>query len=162
MARLTRCILALLFACTSITAWGSDLVDGFDAYRRGDYRTALAKFRSAEASGTSLAQSFLGDIYYHGRGVTQDYKEAVRWWRLAAEQGFSAAQSKLGLSYDRGQGVAQDNIRAHMWFNIAASGGDEDSVKGREIAASKMTPPQIEQAQHMARECVNSNYKRCD
>jgi hypothetical protein len=49
-----------------------------------------------------------------------------------------------------------------MWFNIAAVGGDKDSVKNRDIVASKMTPQQIEQAQRMARECMNSNFKKCD
>jgi len=49
-----------------------------------------------------------------------------------------------------------------MWFNIAAITGDEDSVKARQIAASKMTAQQIEQAQRMALECVASNYTKCD
>jgi TPR repeat protein len=64
--------------------------------------------------------------------------------------------------YGLGQGVAQDYVRAHMWFNIAATAGDKDSVKNRDIAASKMTPQQIEQAQRMARECMASNFKKCD
>jgi hypothetical protein len=49
-----------------------------------------------------------------------------------------------------------------MWFNIAAVNGDKDSVKNRDIAASKMSLQKVEQAQRMARECMNSNFKKCD
>ncbi len=81
---------------------------------------------------------------------------------MAALQGFDHAQRDLGAMYWNGQGIAQDNVRAHMWFNIAAINGDKDSVKNRDIAARKMSPQQIEQAQRMARECMASNFTKCD
>jgi hypothetical protein len=49
-----------------------------------------------------------------------------------------------------------------MWLNIAAVGGDKNSVKVRDLVAKQITPQQIEQAQRMARECMNSNFKKCD
>ena len=59
--------------------------------------------------------------------------------------------------YSKGQGVPQDYVQAHMWYNLAASrlppGKDrDDSVKNRDIAAEKMTPAQIAEAQRLARE----------
>jgi TPR repeat protein len=72
------------------------------------------------------------------------------------------AQTNLGFMYGNGQGALEDYVRAHMWFNIAAINGDKDSVKNRNVAASKMTPKQIEQAQRMARECMASNFTKCD
>jgi hypothetical protein len=86
----------------------------------------------------------------------------MRWYRLAAQQGHTRAQHNLGLMYGLGQGVAQDYVRAYMWFNVAAVNGNKLSVENRDIVASKMTPPQIEQAQQMARECIASNFKKCD
>jgi len=64
--------------------------------------------------------------------------------------------------YGLGRGVSQDYVRTHMWSNNAAIPGDKDSVKNRDTAASKMTPQQLEQAQRMARECMASNFKKCD
>ena len=64
--------------------------------------------------------------------------------------------------YANGQGVLQDYVRAHMWFNIVAAGGDNDSTKNRDTMARMMTAQQLEQAQRMARECMNSNFKKCD
>jgi TPR repeat protein len=92
----------------------------------------------------------------------RNYAESVRLFGLAARQGNKRAQHDLGVMYGLGQGVSQDHIRAHMWFNIAAINGDANSAKGRALAAQQMTPQQIAEAQRMARECMNSNFKNCD
>jgi len=101
-------------------------------------------------------------MYERGLGVVQDYNEAIRLYLLAARQGLVLAQKNLGAMYWRGQGAVQDYVKAHMWTNIASSSGDKGSVENRDIMASKMTPQQIEQAQRMARECMASNFKKCD
>jgi TPR repeat protein len=123
---MVRFVIAALFTIIFNAALAGDLEDGVAAMDRKDYKTALAKFRSA------------------------------------AQQGNARAQSNLGVLYFEGQGVLQDYTRAHMWFNIAAIAGDKDSVTNRDLAASKMTAQQIEQAQRMARECMSSNYAKCD
>jgi hypothetical protein len=64
--------------------------------------------------------------------------------------------------YALGQGVTQDYVRAHMWFNLGGVSGDVDGVKNRDIVAEKMAPPQIAEAQKMARECQQRNFKGCD
>jgi len=127
-----------------------------------DYKEAVRWSLLAAQQGDAKAQLHLGFMYYNGRGVAQDYKEAVRWYLLAARQGNEGAQHNLGRMYSLGEGVLQDFARSHMWFNIAAVGGNKDSVKSRDIAASKMTAQQIEQAQRMARECMASNFTKCD
>ena len=85
-----------------------------------------------------------------------DYATAVRLWRPLAEQGYAAAQSNLGVMYAKGQGVSQGYVQAHMWFNLAASrfsaSEAEDAVHNRDLAASKMTPAQLAEAERLARE----------
>ena len=127
-----------------------------------DYTEAVRWYQLAAQQGIAEAQYNLGVMYDNGRGVAQDYKEAVRWYQLAAKQGNPNAQHNLGGMYSNGQGIIQDFVRAHMWYNIAAVDGDKDSVKNRDIVARKMTAQQIEQAQRMARECMASNFKKCD
>ncbi len=92
----------------------------------------------------------------------KDYATASAKFHSAAQQGNARAQSNLGVLYFEGQGVARDYTRAHMWFNIAAVRGNKDSVKGRDLTSRQMTAQQIEQAQRMARECMSSNYAKCD
>jgi len=67
-----------------------------------------------------------------------------------AEAGNAGAQLYLGVMYAKGEGVPQDYVQAHMWFNLAAASGEADDVKSRDLAASKMTPAQIAEAQRLA------------
>jgi len=127
-----------------------------------DYKEAVHWFQIAALQGDRSAQLGLGFMYGKGQGVAQDYKEAVRWFRLAAKQGDARAQHNLCVMYLKGQGVLQDYARAHMWSNIAAGNGYETAAKMREFLASMMTAQQIEQAQRMARECMSSNFTKCD
>ena len=99
---------------------------------------------------------------FDSKGVAQDYAETVKWYRLAAAQGVANAQNNLGRMYNNGEGVTQDYIRAHMWLNLGAASGDANRVKYRDIVASKMTPQQIAQAQKMASDCQQKNFKGCE
>ena len=133
--------------------WGpAPAEDGFSAYKRGDYATALGLWRPLANQGEAAAQNNLGTMYNDGRGVPQDYLEAVKWYCLAADQGNVNAQLNLGLMYGKGRGVPQDDVQAHMWFNLAGAGGDANGRDNRDIVATKMTPAQIAEAQRLARE----------
>lgn len=123
---------------------------------------AIKWYRLAAAKGHAGAQAMLGLMYDLGQGVPKNYVEAAKWFRLAAAQGDENAQSNLGLAYYEGQGVAQNNVRAHMWWNISAASGDARAVKNRDIVAKKMTSQQIAEAQKMAIECQQKNFKGCD
>ena len=138
-----------------------DFEKGLEAYLKGDYTTTLSEFRPLAEQGNASAQYNLGMMYANGQGVTQDYAEAVNWYRKAAEQGDDSAQSNLGLMYVMGKGVTQDNVYAHMWWNIAASNGIEKAEKNRDRVAKEMTASQVGEAQKLARECVQKNYKGC-
>ncbi len=97
--------------------------DGLDAYRNGDYETALRLWRPFADQGDAAAQYGLGLMYLNGEGVPQDDAEAVKWYRLAAEQGNADAQYRLGLMYDNGEGVPQDYAEAVKWYRLAADQG---------------------------------------
>ena len=70
------------------------------------------------------AQSLLGLMYYHGRGVKQDDAEAAKWFRLAADQDEPRAQFNLGVMHAEGQGVPQDYVQAIKWYRLAAEQGE--------------------------------------
>ena len=113
-------ILALLAPLNA----SADVDKGSDAYRAGDYATALQEFKKAAEQGDARAQFNLGVMYANGRGVIQDDKEAVKWFRLAAEQGVAEAQYNLGIMYDNGEGVIQDDKEAVKWWRLAAEQGN--------------------------------------
>ena len=147
---------ALLFSAGS--AW-ADWDDAVAAHKRGDYATALREFRPFAEQGDADAQNDLGFMY--ANGVPQNYAEAVKWYRKAAEQGVAEAQFNLGVMYANGRGVLQDTLRSHMWSNIASANGHKNGGINRDIDAKSMTPTQIEKAQDMARQCMDSGYTDC-
>ena len=64
--------------------------------------------------------------------------------------------------YELGNGVPENNVRAYVWLSMAKTQGDEDGKKAVEIVKNKMTRQQIAQAQALATQCYESDYKDCD
>jgi len=113
-------ILSLLFWPALVQA---DYQAGEDAYFRGDYATAFKEWRPLAEAGNGEAQSFLGEMYRKGEGVTQDYQKAANWYRRAADQGIVDSQYNVGVMYERGEGVVQDYREGARWFRKAAEQG---------------------------------------
>ena len=115
----------------------------------------------AGEQGYAKAQYYLGHMYDVGRGVNRDHSEARKWYLLAAAQSNAKAQNNLAVIYEFGNGVLQDNILAHMWYNISSANGLERAMEYRDMRTRMMTPKEVSKAQTMARECVESDYKKC-
>ena len=77
-------------------------VKGAEAYRQGDYSTAVRYYKRAAARGDSVALSNLGYCYYYGRSVAQDKEKARQCWEQAAAYGDVAAIYKLGDMHQNG------------------------------------------------------------
>ena len=77
-------------------------------YDEKNYAEAAKFYKKAAEQGDSDAQTDLGYIYFHGKGIPQDYSEAAKWFRKAANQGNAKAQTNLGIMYENGQGVKQE------------------------------------------------------
>ncbi len=125
---------------------------GVDAYKRGDYGTAMTEFRPLADQGHADSQLFLGLMYAEGQGMPQDKTKAAKWFRLAADQGHAMAQVTLGVMNANGHGVPQDFVLGYMCVNLAASQGHESAVKSRKFIAAVMGSQQIIEAQRLARE----------
>jgi TPR repeat protein len=117
-----------------------------------DHTEAVKWFRKAADQGDAVAQYLLGEQYAKGGGVSQDFAEAVIWFRKAAEQGHAVAKLHLGVMYAEARGVPQDYVRAYMWFNLAAAQGEQKATELLDMAARRMTPAQIAEAQTLARD----------
>lgn len=112
----------IVLLCLSASAWaGYD--EGFAAYNKEDYATALKEWQSLAEQGNAIAQLNLGAMYAIGQGVPKNDKEAVKWWRKAAEQSNAQAQLFLGAMYEDGQGVQKNDEEAVRWERKAAEQG---------------------------------------
>jgi len=159
MRRLAAAVMLIISLLVSGLAIAGPSEDAKQAYDRGDYKTAYRLNKSLAERGSPVAQSNLGLMYYHSRGVSQDYAEAMKWFRKAADQGDADAQYSLGLMYAIGKGVPQDYVLAYMWLNLASTRDSawekekrDKAEENRKNLASKLTPAQIADAQKLARE----------
>ena len=158
--RLRSLLLAMLLIATPAAfcpvAWAGPFEDATEAYKKGDYATALGLLKPLAEQGDARSQFNLGVMYEKGQGVPQAYAEAVVWYRKAAEQGHALAQNNLGLMYGKGQGVRQDKIMAHMWLNLASTRLNatraQQAASARDNLAKQMKPEDVAKAQKLAAE----------
>ncbi len=124
-----------------------------------DYTKSAEWFRKAAEQGLAEAQYNLGVQYANGQGVPQDYTKAAEWYRKAAEQGYAAAQGNLGILYYTGRGVIEDYVEAYKWALLAGKNGlDYSKISDFKAKLQRvMTPPQIAQAQQLAKKFVAKN-----
>ena len=122
-----------------------------------DEAEAARWYRKAAEQGNAYAQHSLGSMYREGRGVPQDLVEAAVWIRRAAEQGHLGAFRELGKMYWKGSGFPQNDVLAYMWWRIAAIHGDEEGDRLRRMAAAKMMPGPIAEAEEMAQGWIEKN-----
>ena len=154
-------ILPIIFILLFGTPAFADFAAGVNAYKSGDFESALKEWRPLADQGYADAQWALASMYHHGDGVQQNYQSAFKWYKLAAEQGNAIAQNSLGEMYRQGQGVNQDRIRALMWFNVYASKLPELEASSRDNYEKNMSVADLSLAQDLARECVVKEYKGC-
>ena len=121
----------ILIVTMFLTAFGgvtyADFQDGYDAYNKSDYKTALREWQPLADQGDADAQFLLGRMYDTGRGLLKDYKQAEKWYRKAADQGNARAQYNLGVMYANGEGALKDLSKAKYWIKKAYEGGDTDT-----------------------------------
>src|SRR5262245_2070362 len=114
--------MALLLCLSTGLGWAG-FEEGLQAYKNGDYATAVREWLPLAQQGDARAQFLLGALYAQGHGVPQDYGAATLWFRQAAEQGHVGAQYNLGVRYHEGRGVPRDPSQAATWFQRAAQQG---------------------------------------
>ena len=122
--RFISAVLAILLWTITPAVAVAGFSEGFAAYSRKDFATALREFTPLVAQGDADAQFALGVMYAAGLGVPQDYKLAASLHRQAAEQGQAFAQNDLGVMYFHGHGVPLDDKEAVKWFRMAAEQGN--------------------------------------
>ena len=142
----------LLVALTLPVA-AQDYEAGKTAYKSGDYTTALQHFRPLAEGGHAKAQSNLGFMYSEGHGVSQNYAKSISWLSKAALQNDAHAQHNLGIIHGNGLGVPQDHFLAYLWFTIASANGHKSSAIKRKLAATRLKPEDLKQANEIALKC---------
>jgi len=107
------------------------------AYDRSNYATALNVWMPLAEAGDKTAQTYVGEIYDKGLGITPDYAKAALWYRKAAEQGDRRAQLNYGYLYEKGLGVKKDPVEALNWYRKASGMSGNIALDTGELQALK-------------------------
>lgn len=150
---MTKWILAALLLAP-VLAWAGQQ-EAVDAYRTGDYATAMTEFKTLAAEGDPVAMYYLGIIYDRGFGVPVDHVEAAKWFEKGAVRGDSLSAYHFGKMAETGKGVPKDPVAAHLWFTISAQKAPNErdaayTLRDIRKLERSMTPEQIAQAKQLA------------
>ena len=104
------------------TALADPFEQGVDAYERGDYATALEKWRPLVKIDPRAATN-VGIMYAEGLGVQKDPVEALNLLGPAAIVGNATAQTRLGMLFAQGVNSAPNYETAATWYRGAADQG---------------------------------------
>jgi uncharacterized protein len=104
----------VMFSLAAPVAAGP-LEDGYSAYTRGDFATAMRLMRPLADQGHVTAQTVVGLMYYFN--YSGDYVSAYMWFTLAAAQGNAFAEMFLKDTADKmtREQVAQAEKLAREW-----------------------------------------------
>ena len=158
-----RLIIILSFISFSLlnSAFGDDILKGFEAYKNNDYKTAYLIWSKLAEEGDSIAQNSLGVLFQKGQGVEKNYFESYKWFKTSAEDGYTPAQVSLGYLYDQGMGIDRNKIKAFMWWKIASLHGDNDAKTLFQILLTEMNENEKLLASTQTDKCLNNNFKNC-
>ena len=95
MKQISGIIFVILFTATVWAGSINDLTDswkGKDAYKKGDYKTALEIWKTQAEQGNARSSFLLGRLYEMGQGATKNQDEAIKWYERSAKLGDSEAQ----------------------------------------------------------------------
>ena len=116
--------------------------EGWAAYNKGDYATAMKLYRKGAEEGEQKAQYYLGLMYLNGVGISEPNKEeAVKWFRKAVEKGDvqvrADASHWLRRSYEEGLTSKDYSIKKGSIL------GSKNSLKLTPMSSAQLTPIQI-------------------
>ena len=113
------------------------------SFDRADYATALKIWLPMAESGDAEAQTYVGEIYEKGLGLTPNYEVAAFWYAKAVEQKNSRAQINLGNLYEKGLGVPIDKARALNLYRMASGMGSDNLMYASTVEAHAVSQQEL-------------------
>lgn len=124
---LKRLILLFVFISSSLASGivqSSELDDGFQAFKTGNYEQALRLWLPLAEKENDKAQYNIGILYMKGLGVEKNEKTAFIWFKRASSNGNTDAMYNLGMMYNQGRVIYRSPKDAFQWWKKAAELGN--------------------------------------
>lgn len=121
--------IAAVSALRMVQAASDNFSVGWDAFKKGDYATAVEVWAQLAEQGHENAQINLGYLYDYGQGVPQNYQLAAKYYRAAARQDSAIGQYNLALLIAEGKTTPLEGRDAYYWLKKSAALGYEDAQR---------------------------------
>jgi len=118
----------------------ADFFTGRDAFRRGDYETAMKELKPEAAKDNAEAIAIVAKMYQGGFGVKKDVAKATELFRRSAELGDGESAYNYGIARALGDGVEQDLAEGLKWLFIASRMGSD---KAQTYLKTLQMPPEL-------------------
>jgi len=126
--RVAICILVVVaFAAVLIVGRNWLLDQATSEMKTDEFDRSAVKLKLLANVGDPTAQSFLGDLYAYGWGVSKEDERAIYWYRRAGSSERSVSDPAAPAMYYVGkhylEATPSNNIEARKWFERSARGG---------------------------------------
>ena len=98
------------------TAFATTLTAANDAYKDGDYKSAIKLYKEVSRLGDDEATFKLGTIYYNGKGVKRDINKAMEYFEKASQYGHIKAKYNSAIIYGLKQYKFHSYNKAYKLF----------------------------------------------
>jgi uncharacterized protein len=122
-------------------------------------RESAKWFLLAADQGDMQAQFLLANVYDTG---IEDYENSAFWYLAAANQGHSTSQWRIATQYLLGQGVPKDLVKAYKWTSLAVGEGEQNVQAQLKSVSATMSRKDISKAKKLAKQCLKTNYEKCN
>jgi TPR repeat protein len=118
-------------------------------------------FRMAAEQEFPESEYMLGMAYEQGKGVALDYALAREYLLRSAKRNYPSAQLMYAFMLQAGEGGESDSYNGYLWGKIALENGVEDAVNITSIASIPLSQQQIDQADALAKLCLEEGFDVC-
>ena len=110
---------------------------------------------------SSDSKYFIGFMYLHGHYLDQNFNNAFKLLIASAMEGDAEAHQLIGNMNELGLGMPINKPLAYAWYNIASNlkPNKEEFKKKRDDLEIQLTNKEIDFAQNIASELIDSNYR---
>ena len=106
-----------------LVAWGFFAGMSYSNESKDIEERSIASLTRDAEQGVMASQAILGQMYYHGEGVSKDVETSIKWMRQAAEQGDAESQYRLALIIGEEYDTPEMLQLAAFWLECAARRG---------------------------------------
>ena len=151
-------ICALFFSTQTFAAQSKDGIEGFKAYQKKDYKTALKKWKLGCTKGDVNSCVSIGSLYHTGLGVDKNESKAMEIYERGCKAKSGRACHNLAAIYQS----RDDNISAQKFYELGCEAKLPFSCHNLAILEQKKpTPDNAKTIEYFKKACDYDGASSC-